>query len=143
MAKTIENVENAVEVKAAAKKSIFGDAFDKEYSTRVNMVIEDLAPRIIETLETYGLINESGYYFEHQAVTFKYDVLTSILEVDIGANAVLRANLATKKVTVFKNGAWQRVFEQLYETRLVGKDTTGAKRNKEVKIREMIGMSKI
>jgi hypothetical protein len=138
----LENVANAVEVKPAKKKSIFSEAFDKEYQERITLATTDVAPRIIDTLEAFGLMNEFGYQLDHGAVLFEYDVLNSLVKVDVGGSACLRVNMTTKKVTVFRKGPWERVFEQLWEARMLGKDTSMNKLTKETKIRDLMGMSK-
>jgi hypothetical protein len=144
MAKTLLDVQNSIPV-VSIKKAEFGfsESFQKEYEERVAKAVDDLAPRIVKTLEMYGLLTESGYSLEHQGVRMNFDELTQVVSVDLGVNTVLRLNLATHRVTTFRNGSWLKVFEDLYARQVVNKDVTMIRQRNEVKIREQMGMSKI
>lgn len=128
---------------AAVKEKVekIESPLEQAINARKKEAIEKIAPKLIELITVAGVRGPFGYVYTEQGVRFEYQELTGVVMVTLGSNEMFAANVDNKKCSLYRNGSWVRVFDELYNSRVAGKDINSLKGKHEVKFREYFGIN--
>lgn len=99
----------------SAATAVKEKTLDAQIAERKKEALEQIAPKIIDICTTFGMRTPTGYRYEKDGCVFKYDELYGVVTVVLGPNDQFGANLTLKTVTMYRDGSWLRVFNNMYD----------------------------